>query len=225
MNDSLSPVDAPVAAPQQSSRRGLLSKAALLGLSVPAVGLLTSSASAASYPVHTLDAAAKEAFKDIRSHEQDHVYKLLGALGSKARPKPTFKGLNTTSLSQFLTLSRTFEITGVGAYLGALPYITNKDYVAFAGSIALVEARHAGFLDYFTGKDLTLQAKDGKASAVDRPLTIQEVVAGVSPFIASLNGGPAASFTPGDDISIVNFALLLEYLESEFYNINVSKYV
>lgn len=204
-----------------SSRRSLLGRAAWMGLAaVPVMGMVTSKAQAAS-----LTGDAREAFTDIRSHENDHVFKIKAILGNKARPKPTFKGLNTTSLDQFLTLSRAFEITGVGAYLGALPSIQNKDYIAFAGSVALVEARHAGFLTYYTGKDLTLQAKDGNASAVDRPLTIAEVVKAVSPFIASLNGGPAASFTPGDDVSIVNFALLLEYLEAEFYNINVPKYI
>jgi hypothetical protein len=204
-----------------SSRRSLLGKAAWMGLAaVPVVGMVTSKASAAA-----LTGDAREAFMDIRSHENDHVYKIKAILGSKARPKPTFKGLNTTSLSQFLTLSRAFEITGVGAYLGALPSISIKEYVSFAGSVALVEARHAGFLNFYTGKDLTLQAKDGQASAVDRPLTISEVVKAVSPFIASLNGGPAPTFTAGDDVSIVNFALLLEYLEAEFYNINVPKYV
>lgn len=208
----------------RTSRRGMMSRALLTGAaSLPIVGYFTSTAKAA--PQQSLDASAREAFNDIRSHENDHVQKIKAILGSKARPKPTFKGLTTTSFDQFVTLSRTFENVGVGAYLGALPFITNKDYVAFAGSVALIEARHAGFLNVFSGKDVSLQAKNGVASAVDRPLTLSEVVTAVSPFIASLNGGPAASFTAGDDVSIVNFALLLEYLEAEFYNINVSKYV
>jgi len=201
-----------------TSRRQLLGKAVVTGLAaVPVLGLV-SSASAA--PQQKLDASSREAFSDILLHERDHVRTLVGTLGSRARPKPTFQNLRPASFNAFVTASRTFEIVGVGAYLGALPVIKSKEYVAAAGSIALIEAHHAGFLNVFSGKDVTTQAKDGKPTAFIKPLTVQEVVNAAGPFIKSLNGGPAASFTAGDDISILNFALLLEYLEREFYEIN-----
>ncbi len=210
---------------ENMSRRGLLGKAVLTGIAaMPVVGLLASTSQAAGRYQQPIDASAREAFTDIRLHENDHVAFLKGSLGSHARPKPKLKGLNTDSFASFVTLSRTFENVGVGAYLGALPYIKNPDYVAAAGSIALIEARHAGFLNVFSGKDVSTQAKTGKPSAFDKPLTLQEVVNAAGPYIASLNGGPPASFTPGDDISILNFALLLEYIEAEYYNINIPKY-
>jgi hypothetical protein len=205
------------------SRRGLLGKAALTGLAaVPVLGLLTSEAKAVTQD--QLSAAEREAFTDIRLHENDHVAFLKSALGRSARPKPSFKNLNTANFPQFAEVSRVLENVGVGAYLGALPSLTNKSFVSAAGSIALIEARHAGFLNVLTGRDISTQAKNNKPAGFDVPLTIQEVVNAASPFIASLNGGPPASFTAGNDVSILNFALLLEYLEAEFYNINVPKY-
>ncbi len=208
------------------SRRGMMSKALLAGLAtVPVVGLLTKSGEAAVNPQQKLDASSREAFNDIRKHENAHVEFLKDALGRKARPKPTFQNLRQTSFNKFVVLARTFENVGVGAYLGALPLIVDKGYVAAAGAIALVEGQHAGFCNVFSGIDVTTQAKTGTFSNFALPLTIKQVVDAAGPFIKSLNGGPPASFTAGDDISILNFALLLEFLEAEFYNLNTPRLI
>jgi hypothetical protein len=124
----------------------------------------------------------------------------------------------------FFAASQAFENTGVGAYLGAAPVISNSAYLAAAGSIALIEGRHAGFLNDLVGSTTTDNVF-GERQNFERALTITEVTRRVRPFIADLNGGPPLTFsaTPSaeNDVAILNFALALEYLEAAFYNINV----
>ncbi len=160
----------------------------------------------------------KAAFTEIMNDETAHVTFLQGALhkaGVPVRPKPTFKGLLQADLNAFAKLSQVFENVGVGAYLMAAPAITTKAYLAAAGSILTIEARHAGFLDVLLGKPVS------DNGAFDKPIMQADIVKDVSPFIASLNGGQDPSGSLKNDGDILNFALLLEYLEAEFYTTNV----
>ena len=160
----------------------------------------------------------KAAFTEIMNDETAHVEFLKSALhkaGVPVRPKPTFKGLAQADLNSFAKLSQVFENVGVGAYLMAAPAIETKAYLAAAGSILTIEARHAGFLDVLLGKPVS------DNGAFDKPIMQADIVKDVSPFIASLNGGHDPSKSLKNDGDILNFALLLEYLEAEFYTTNV----
>ncbi|WP_069806011.1 ferritin-like domain-containing protein [Thermogemmatispora onikobensis] len=161
------------------------------------------------------------AFREIMQDENAHVTFLQQALtkaGVQPRPKPTFKNLEQMDVQSFAQVAQTFENVGVGAYLMAAPAIATKAYLAAAGSILTVEARHAGFLDALLNKPLSANG------AFDKPLSQAEIVSAVSPFIASLNGGSDPSASLKNDAAILNFALLLEFLEAEFYNVNVPKF-
>lgn len=168
-------------------------------------------------PLMSVSGAGQQ-FVEIQNDENAHVQALVQALGSNARPKPTFTGLNAPDIQTFAKLSMTFENVGVGAYLGAAPAISSKDILKSAASIMDVEGRHAGFLNVLLGAPIS---PDG---AFQKPLTQTEVVTAVAPFVASVNGGPSPTATLANDTDILNFALLLEYLESTFYNINVPKF-
>jgi Ferritin-like domain len=166
-------------------------------------------------------------FEAIQSHENAHVAFLVNALGANARPKPSFVDLTQPNLVTFAQTSRALENTGVGAYLGAAPIIFNSAYLAAAGSILTIEARHSGYLNVLLDLIMT-ENVDDRVVDFDVPLTQEQVVALAGPFITSLNGGPPLSFstTPSaeNDIAILNFALALEYLEATFYNINVPRF-
>jgi hypothetical protein len=176
---------------------------------------------------HLNRAQLGEEFKAIQDHENAHVRFLLNALGTMARPKPSFVPLEQRNLMHFVQTSQALENTGVGAYLGAAPIVFTRAYLAAAGSIMDIEARHAGFLDVLLGEIMT-QNVNGMVQSFETALTQQQVVALAGPLIASLNGGPPLAFdtTPSaaNDIAILNFALALEYLEAEFYNTNVPRF-
>ena len=154
---------------------------------------------------------------------------LVSFLKEKARPKPTFKNLRARNNNEFLTLGRTFENVGVGAYLGAAPAIKNPAILAAAGSIATIESRHAGFFNNLQLKNVTENAF-GQEQSFERPFSVEEVVNFASPYIERVPGPPltfntdTSARTDENDIAILNFALALEYLEAEFYNINVPRF-
>ena len=206
-------------------RRSFLRGAVVAMTAAPAVALVAGSGVA-----HGAPAKLTANFTDIQKHDNAHVAFLVNALGSAARPKPNFQHLEQQNFRKFAVTSQALENTGVGAYLGAAPAINKPAYLAAAGSIALIEARHAGFLNVLLDDPIT-QNVFKQNQNFERALTIAEVVAQASPFIKDLNGGPPLTFDPNpanrsdaNDLKILNFALALEYLEAEYYNINVPKF-
>jgi hypothetical protein len=185
-----------------------------------AAGTSTGSSPSATPVFASLKALSdnKAAFTEIMNDETAHVAFIKQALGTNARPKPTFQKLEQNDIMTFAQVSMALENTGVGAYLLAAPSISNKAYLAAAGGILTIEARHAGFLDVLLGQPISANG------AFDKPLTQAAIVMAASPFIASLNGGPDPSKPLGSDLDILNFALLLEYLEADFYTTNVPKF-
>lgn len=224
----------PKSASAHLSRRTMLRRSAAVAAVAAPLGLLAACGEATTRAVSskgpTILAARRASvetprtsypsapFQEIQQDENAHVQFLQGALGSSARPEPTFKGLEASDIGTFATLSRTFENVGVGAYLFGASAISDKNTLLKAATILTVEARHAGFLDELTGKALS------PSGAFDKPLTQSDIVTAVSPFVASLNGGPDPSGALKSDTDILNFALLLEFLEAKFYNINVPKF-
>ncbi len=115
----------------------------------------------------------------IAGHEQLHVdalTKAIKAAGGAPAKKPTFAFPVTDQMS-FLKLAYVLENTGVGAYNGAGPMLSNKQYLAAAGSIVQVEARHAAAIGVLVHESVT---PDG---GFDKPLTKAQVLAKAGPLI------------------------------------------
>ena len=213
----------PTGAAAGTSRRRFLGQVAAAAAAAPVVLASKPSTVEAQQGGGGMNPVA-QAFADIRAHENAHVQFLVNALGRNARPMPVFQNLLQPNRDQFVRTSAALENTGCGAYLGAAPVIHNRGILASAGSLALIEARHAGFLNNLAGARITTNVL-GVVQSFETPLTIQQVVNLATPFIRNLNGGPPLTFslTPSarNDIAILNFALALEYLEAAYYNLNV----
>ena len=126
-----------------------------------------------------LSGEAKTLATMFGEEEAEHVVALTKAItsaGGKPVKKPTFS-FPVTNQASFLKLAYVLENTGVGAYNGAGPSLVNKTYLAAAGSIVQVEARHAASIALLTGAMIT---PDG---AFDKPLSKKQVLAAAGPLI------------------------------------------
>lgn len=106
----------------------------------------------------------------------DALTKAVTAAGATPVKQPTFV-FPVTDQASFLKLAYVLENTGVGAYNGAEPSLSNPAYLAAAGSIVQVEARHAAAIGLLTGQPVT---PDG---GFDKPLTKAQVLAQAGPLI------------------------------------------
>ena len=215
----------------RTGRRSFLGRGAAVaaGAMAALVGRESRAANPNYLPSLYLNENVRE-FQAIQTHENAHVQYLIAAItaaGGTPRPEPSFVNLTQPTLVAFAQTSQALENTGVGAYLGAAPYISTGDYVGAAGSILAIEARHAGYLNVLLDQIMTYNVNKS-APSFEMPLTADQVGKLAGGFITSLNGGPSLSYStdpadigPANDLAILNFALALEYLEATFYNINV----
>lgn len=121
-------------------------------------------------------------FQSFGSQEAAHVTFLTDGLSAAGatpvQAAPSYDFPTFDSREAILDLARIAEETGVGAYQGAAAAIQNKDYLAAAGSIVQVEARHAAIVRMLLGQKPV-------PAATTPSLTIAEVNAIVGPLIGA----------------------------------------
>lgn len=138
-------------------------------------------------PYNGMNRIEQELLADIRDHEIAHREFLKGALGSNAIPmlQVDFSRVNGASRESVLTSARSFEDLGVSAYNGAGQLLSDPQYLAAAGSIVSVEARHAAtirnlispFSAAFAGNDVV----DGQG--LDEARVPSQVLPKVKPYV------------------------------------------
>jgi len=139
--------------------------------------------------------AIRDRIVEIGEHEQEHVEVLtqtITDLGFAPVEGGEFDfGDAFDDVEAFLETAQALENTGVSAYLGAAPAITDPAVLAAAASIATVEARHAGYLNLLNGESPF-------PDTFDEALTRDEVLAIAGDFIVE---APAAD-EPAADVEV-----------------------
>lgn len=140
-------------------------------------------------PYSGMSGYERSVLRDIRDHEIAHVAFFAKALGQNRIPnlQPNFSAVDFRSRQSVLSTASTFEDLGVSAYNGGGAAIKDPRYLAAAGSIVSVEARHAAILRdlinplsaSFAGFDVV----DIGGLDVARPPS--QVLAMAAPFIAT----------------------------------------
>jgi len=176
----------------------------------------------------------KRIFLEILQDEEDHIVQLT-KLADDPRPMPMFRTrllLARTPL-EFVHMAAMIENGGVGSYLQGLNAISeegHEEYFLTAAGITAVEAQHTGFLNALLNKPIAPSAKaNDHQPGVATPIPPHVIRADLEPFILSLNGGPPFDYDvrqlgDANDQAIVNFVLLLEFLEVQFYRLNIQRH-
>lgn len=141
----------------------------------------------AKTPYKDITKAELATLKAIHDHEVAHREFLKKALGKKAIPglEVDFSAIDFTSRKSVLGTADVFENLGVGAYNGAGQLIKNVDYLAAAGSIVSVEARHAAAIAEMIGGANAKAAGDGHVDmkGLDAAFSPGDVLPKAAPFI------------------------------------------
>jgi hypothetical protein len=107
----------------------------------------------------------RQILDDLAGHEAIHRDFLKAALQANGITplkdlEPNFDSINFNDRTSVLQAAQTFEDTGVAAYNGAGRFINDNKYLALAGKIVSVEARHAALIrdlrqyNNFVGNDV-----------------------------------------------------------------------
>lgn len=158
----------------------------------------------------TISNPAVRYLTDFGKIEAQHKLFLEGVLGASAITKGTnplaaarfdfgFSNASNPSLAQVIELVRVAEATGVGAYIGAIPFFETTRFLGAAAAIQGTEARHTAAITVLINQlginvsgmpsplsvapQATLGDRTLAGSGIDVEIKPNDVLAAVSPFI------------------------------------------
>lgn len=166
-------------------------------------------------------------FHSMRKHENDHVAAIVKGLTpyGSAFGKPAFVNLKQPNAGAFAANAFTFENTAVGAYVAAIGLLSDPTIIAEAASILAIESRHAGYMNVLVNAPLS-NGDESFQSAISLTAAAHTIALFfANPAIpVSLASAVSSVSSLPNDIRILKFALALEYLQAEYYNVNVPIY-
>jgi len=128
---------------------------------------------------------ARDYLRTIQKHEQAHVDFLTTAIedagGDPVGPATEYdfaaplEADSIESVVQFAAVAQVLEATGVDAYAGAAPEISNAAYIPPALSIHSVEANHAAYLRNLNGEN-PMPVAFNEAKSIDTVLGIVDPI-------------------------------------------------
>jgi hypothetical protein len=124
---------------------------------------------------------------EVRDHEIIHREFFKTALASNAIPalKANFESINFSNRASVLGAAKTFEDLGVAAYNGAGYLIQDVNYLALAGKIVSVEARHAALIRNLLGLNFADSTVVDLSTGLEKSMTPAQVLPLANSYIAT----------------------------------------
>lgn len=139
----------------------------------------------ADTPYSGISALEKALLTDIRDHEIAHREFFKTAIGGSAIAglEVDFSSVNFGDRDSVLATAKAFEDLGVSAYNGAGRLIKDVKYLALAGKIVSVEARHAALIRDLISNGSFADDTVVDMNGLDTSRSPSEVLTAASPYI------------------------------------------
>lgn len=222
--------DDALAGKPSEGRRSFLKGAGVISAGALGTALVTPSTSRAAVDDPTY---VKNTFDEMLQQKNAHVaalQDLITDLGGTPRPQPIFRNITAATEVEFLRVIRAAVNLSVGAFMGVAPLWFRRDILEDLLAVALIEARHSGWINHLVASPLTNSRRVtaniyGLSQPFERALTREEVLNFYQEYHQTLNGGPpmfySTTASTTNDISILNFLLVFEFLQQEILDINL----